>query len=112
MKSLLNVYLCVNILVTMSKYCNFPPKNNSNHKQSKLIFFFTFQPTWLNLVPPLVSFLSTHPMVKSEYLQCVKAVTGGAAPFGPALIENFKAKCAPNDVKFREGNFEIIYIIS
>ena len=46
-------------------------------------------------------------MVKSEYLQCVKAVTGGAAPFGPALIENFKAKCAPNDVKFREGNFEI-----
>ena len=49
-------------------------------------------------------------MVKSEYLQCVKAVTGGAAPFGPALIENFKAKCAPNDVKFREGNFEIIYI--
>jgi len=71
-----------------------------------------YKPTWLNLVPPLVSFLSTHPMVKSEYLQCVKAVTGGAAPFGPALIENFKAKCAPNDVKFREGNFDIICIIS
>ena len=46
-------------------------------------------------------------MVKSEYLQCVKAVTGGAAPFGPALIENFKKKCEPNDVKFREGNLKL-----
>ena len=77
-------------------------------KETKTKYFFDlFQPTWLNLVPPLVSFLSTHPMVKSEYLQCVKAVTGGAAPFGPALIENFKKKCEPNDVKFREGNLKL-----
>merc|ERR1739848_824384 len=47
----------------------------------------TYKPTWLNLVPPLVSFLSTHPMVKAEMLKRVVAVTGGAAPFGPALIE-------------------------
>jgi len=63
----------------------------------------TYRPTWLNLVPPLVSFLSTHPAVKSEYLSSVRAVTGGAAPFGPALIEKFKEKCQPNEVKFREG---------
>ena len=42
-------------------------------------------------------------MVKSSMLESVKAVTGGAAPFGPALIENFKKKCQPNDIEFREG---------
>jgi len=63
----------------------------------------TYRPTWLALVPPLVSFLSTHPAVKSDYLKSVVAVTGGAAPFGPALIEKFKEKCAPNEIQFREG---------
>lgn len=55
------------------------------------------------MVPPLVSFLATHPMVKSQHLSSVVAVTGGAAPFGPALIEKFKEKCTPNEIKFREG---------
>ncbi len=55
------------------------------------------------MVPPLVSFLATHPMVKPSHLASVVAVTGGAAPFGPALIEKFKEKCAPNDVHFTEG---------
>jgi hypothetical protein len=50
-----------------------------------------------------VSFLSNHPAVKTDYLKSLHAVTGGAAPFGPALIEKFKEKCAPNEVKFREG---------
>merc|ERR1719219_1575279 len=63
----------------------------------------TYRPTWLNLVPPLVSFLSTHPVVKSDYLKSVVTVTGGAAPFGPALIEKFMEKVAPNVVSFREG---------
>ena len=63
----------------------------------------TYKPTWLNLVPPLASFLATHQMVKPSHLSSVKAVTGGAAPFGPALIEKFMEKCAPNEVTFREG---------
>ena len=67
------------------------------------IYRFNFQPTYLALVPPLISFLATHPMVKSSMLESVRAVTGGAAPFGPALIENFKKKCEPHDVEFREG---------
>jgi len=66
-------------------------------------YLFIFQPTWLNMVPPLVSFLATHPMVKSQHLASVVAVTGGAAPFGPALIEKFKEKCAPHEIQFREG---------
>ena len=68
-----------------------------------LNLYFTFKPSYLALVPPLISFLATHPMVKSSMLESVRAVTGGAAPFGPALIENFKKKCEPYEVEFREG---------
>jgi len=63
----------------------------------------TYKPTFLNLVPPLVSFLATQPIVKSNHLSSVTFVTGGAAPFGPALIEKFMEKVAPNKVEFREG---------
>ena len=76
----------------------------SNFRQQNTQSCQFFQPTWLNLVPPLASFLATHPMLKPAHLASVVAVTGGAAPFGPALIEKFKEKCAPNDVKFREGD--------
>ena len=61
------------------------------------------KPTILHLVPPIISFLATHPMVKSSMLESVRAVVGAAAPFGPALIENFKKRCEPHDVQFREG---------
>ena len=47
-------------------------------------------------------------MVKSSMLESVRAVTGGAAPFGPALIENFKKKCEPHEVEFREGKINSI----
>jgi acyl-CoA synthetase (AMP-forming)/AMP-acid ligase II len=63
----------------------------------------TYKPTFLNLVPPLVSFLATQPLVKSSHLSSVSFVTGGAAPFGPALIEKFMEKVHPNKVEFREG---------
>jgi len=63
----------------------------------------TYKPTFLNLVPPLVSFLASQPIVKSSHLSSVSFVTGGAAPFGPALIEKFMEKVQPNKVEFREG---------
>eukprot|EP00090_Calanus_glacialis_P002519 TRINITY_DN11894_c0_g1_i1.p1 TRINITY_DN11894_c0_g1~~TRINITY_DN11894_c0_g1_i1.p1 ORF type:complete len:334 (-),score=99.54 TRINITY_DN11894_c0_g1_i1:118-996(-) len=63
----------------------------------------TYRPTLLNLVPPLCSFLASDHNVKSQHLSSVKFVTGGAAPFGPTMISNFMAKCAPNEVKFQEG---------
>ena len=49
-------------------------------------------------------------MVKAEMLKSVVAVTGGAAPFGPALIESFMEKVKPNghDVEFREGIINIM----
>jgi len=63
----------------------------------------THKPTLLNLVPPLVSFLSSDPSIKSQYLASVKHVTGGAAPFGPTMISKFLKKCAPNVPVFQEG---------
>jgi 4-coumarate--CoA ligase len=54
-------------------------------------------------VPPLVSFLATHPKVSPQLLSSVHSVTGGAAPFGPALIERFMQKASPHVIKFREG---------
>ena len=41
--------------------------------------------------------------MKATHLSSVKVVTGGAAPFGPALIEKFMEKVAPNVIEFREG---------
>ena len=76
-------------------------KNQRPPLKSKIALIF--QPTVLAMVPPLVSFLATHPMVKSSHLSSVKVMTGGAAPFGPALIDKFLEKCKPNVVKFREG---------
>lgn len=62
-----------------------------------------YKPTILHLVPPLVSFLAATPVVKAQHLTSVKVVTGGAAPFGPALIEMFMKKVMPNVIEFREG---------
>ena len=62
-----------------------------------------YKPTLLNLVPPLVSFLASDNMVKSHHLASIKFVSGGAAPFGPTLINKFMKKCAPNKPIFQEG---------
>jgi len=62
-----------------------------------------YKPTVLHLVPPLVSFLATNPAVKPQHLESVIVVTGGAAPFGPALLQAFTDKIAPKTVEFREG---------
>jgi len=61
-----------------------------------------YKPTVLHLVPPLVSFLATNPAVKSQHLESVNAVTGGAAPFGPTLLQQFTDKIGKK-VDFREG---------
>jgi len=63
----------------------------------------TYRPTLLNLVPPLCNFLATDHGVKSQHLSSIKFVTGGAAPFGPTMIQNFMDKVAPNIIKFQEG---------
>jgi len=59
------------------------------------------RPTFLHLAPPLVGFLANHPMVTPDHLTSVHTVLVGAAPVGPALIEQALLK-GPH-IKFREG---------
>jgi len=63
----------------------------------------TYKPTILHLVPPVMSFLAKSPTVKSDQLASVKFVNGGAAPFGPTLIESFMEKVKAHGTKFIEG---------
>jgi len=51
-----------------------------------------YQPTHLNLAPPLVSFLVNSPAVERKHLDSVQDLIVAAAPTGPALFEKFKAK--------------------
>lgn len=61
------------------------------------------KPSYTALVPPLVSFISNHPMVKSSHLSSFKFVVGGAASFGTAMIEKFREKGKPHSFIFKEG---------
>lgn len=48
--------------------------------------------TLLNLVPPIILFLTNHPAVKKEYLDSVRSVMSGAAPIGSSDVERFLTK--------------------
>lgn len=45
------------------------------------------------VVPSLLAFLATHPMVKKEHLQSVQTVMVGAAPTTDSMLEKFLLKC-------------------
>jgi len=60
------------------------------------------KPTFLHLVPPLVSFLANSPAVTTEHLSTLRQVNVGAAPSGPNLINQFYKK-APRYVMYKEG---------
>jgi len=60
-----------------------------------------YRPTALHLAPPLVGFLSSHPMVTADHLSSLNKILVGAAPAGKTLIDLFH-KRAPH-VRFREG---------
>jgi 4-coumarate--CoA ligase len=55
----------------------------------------------LAVVPPLLSFLASHPQVKAEQLTSVKSIYVGAAPVGKAMVEQCRKRMP--DVTFREG---------
>ncbi|XP_045602015.1 uncharacterized protein [Procambarus clarkii] len=61
-----------------------------------------FKITYLQTVPPIVSFLTHNPLVKRDHLDPVHTLTCGAAPAGPALINDFFKKFG-NRICFQEG---------
>lgn len=60
-----------------------------------------WQPTFLALAPPLLSFLAESPKVTAADLECVRYVSVAAAPVGAALKAKIRAKM-PN-LLIREG---------
>ena len=48
------------------------------------------KPSFLHLVPPLVSFLASSPMVQPHHLASLRAINSGAAPAGNSLISQVK----------------------
>ncbi|KAK8743688.1 hypothetical protein OTU49_001211, partial [Cherax quadricarinatus] len=58
--------------------------------------------SYLHSVPPVVSFLAHHPLVKPEHLSHTHTVSSGAAPAGSTLINNFIKKFG-SEIIFQEG---------
>ncbi|KAI4470610.1 long-chain-fatty-acid--coa ligase [Holotrichia oblita] len=52
------------------------------------------KPTILHIVPPLVTFITTHPGVKTEYFQRLKITLCAAAPLGAPDEDKFRAVVA------------------
>ncbi|KAL0829237.1 hypothetical protein ABMA28_004062 [Loxostege sticticalis] len=60
-----------------------------------------YKPTTLFVVPSLLAFLATHPMVKKEHLQSVETVMVGAAPTTDSMLEKFLLKCEKTKEEIR-----------
>ncbi|KAM3957827.1 putative 4-coumarate--CoA ligase 1 [Aphomia sociella] len=52
-----------------------------------------YKPTSLFVVPSLLAFLATHPLVKKEHLQSIETIMVGAAPTTDSMLEKFLLKC-------------------
>ncbi|XP_013173002.1 PREDICTED: probable 4-coumarate--CoA ligase 1 [Papilio xuthus] len=63
------------------------------------------QPTTLFVVPSLLTFLATHPLVKKEHLQSVQTIMVGAAPTTDSMLEKFLLKCekTKDEIKLLQG---------
>ncbi|KAJ2951632.1 hypothetical protein O0L34_g13790 [Tuta absoluta] len=64
-----------------------------------------YQPTTLFVVPSLLAFLATHPLVKKEHLQSVETIMVGAAPTTDSMLEKFLLKCekTKDQIKLLQG---------
>ena len=60
------------------------------------------RPTFLHLVPPLVSFLANSPLATKDHFKSLRQINAGAAPSGPSLISQFYKK-APHYTVYKEG---------
>ncbi|CAK1582700.1 unnamed protein product [Parnassius mnemosyne] len=64
-----------------------------------------YKPTTLFVVPSLLAFLATHPLVKKEHLVSVETIMVGAAPTTDSLLEKFLLKCekTKDEIKLLQG---------
>ncbi|GBP48714.1 Probable 4-coumarate--CoA ligase 1 [Eumeta japonica] len=64
-----------------------------------------YKPTILFVVPALLTFLATHPMVKKEHIESVEGIMVGAAPMTDVMLEKFLIKCekTKDDIRILQG---------
>ncbi|XP_041981706.1 probable 4-coumarate--CoA ligase 1 [Aricia agestis] len=64
-----------------------------------------YKPSTLFVVPSLLAFLATHPMVKKEHLQSVETIMVGGAPTTDAMFERFllKVEKTKNQIQLLQG---------
>lgn len=62
----------------------------------------TFQPTVVQVVPPILAFLATNRTVRPAHLASLRLVLGGAAHFDPAVVAQLQEKL-PAGCEVRQG---------
>ncbi|CAG4945902.1 unnamed protein product [Parnassius apollo] len=64
-----------------------------------------YKPTTVFVVPSLLAFLSTHPLVKKEHLESIETIVVGAAPITDSMLEKFLLKCekTKDEIKLLQG---------
>ncbi|XP_059062833.1 probable 4-coumarate--CoA ligase 1 [Achroia grisella] len=64
-----------------------------------------YKPTTLFVVPSLLAFLATHPLVKKEHLQSIDTIMVGAAPTTDSMLEKFLLKCekTKDEIRLLQG---------
>jgi len=63
-----------------------------------------YQPTHLNIVPPLVMMLAMHPAItRDKHLCRAKCIASGGSPISPMIINKLKEKLHPIECELKEG---------
>lgn len=62
------------------------------------------------LVPPIVIFLTSSPLIKLKHLENVTSVTSGAAPLSKSDVDKFynKFKISLEKLKFSQGKKKFV----
>lgn len=69
----------------------------------------TYRPTFLFVVPSLLTFLASHPAVTADHLASIEGIQSGAAPLTEGLLQKFREKIKREDVLVRQGWFLSIF---
>ena len=74
----------------------------SNSKLLSICSLTSFQPTYLTLVPPLVTMLAMSPQVSPAQLAGTRVISSGGSPISASVLDKLREKTRPDcDIKVR-----------
>ena len=86
-----------------SHVCNFNSLFTLIASNIYVLILIKLQPTMLQLVPPLVSFIGHRPDLKLEAFHRLHTVFCGAAPLGPTAASKLVERLGKYDLLMQEG---------